>query len=150
MGGLTETATLFALKTGLDLVQAEQQARTQIAAAESAAQFQRQQAQQAQLIRERERRERLRRVLASQRAQFGAHGVGAGGSADAVLKGLTNDTKRGIRDGRNRLGLSLDAIDRQLEQQRRRNLLELSDIRRRSAFGVLQQGLGGFTSLLEP
>jgi len=118
MGGLPETAALFAIKTGIELVQAKQQARAQNAAAESAAQFQRQQAEQAQAIRERDRRERLRRVLASQRAQFGAQGIGGGGSADAVLTGLTNETERAIQDERERLGLSFEALDRDLAERR--------------------------------
>lgn len=150
MGGFTEAAALFALKTGIELVQAKQQARTQNAAAESAAQFQRQQAEQAQAIRERDRRERLRRVLASQRAQFGAQGIGGGGSAEAVLKGLTNDNERAIQDERERLGLSFAALDRDVAERRRLNLLEVSNTRRRLAFGTLERGIGGFTSLLEP
>lgn len=151
MGSLTPTIVMTALQTGSQLIQARSQARAQNAAAASAAQFQRQQVQQSQAIRERERRERLRRALASQRAEFGARGIGAGagGSADAVLKGLSKDTERAIRDDRGRLDLSLGAIDRQLELRRRRNLLELSDLRRRSAFGVLQRGAGTLMSLLD-
>lgn len=160
MGGFTPTIAMAALQTGLQLVQAKQQARAGNAAAASAAQFQRQQAEQAQAIRERDRRERLRRVLASQRARFGAHGIGGGigtgvgagggGSAEAVLTGLANDTERAIADERERLGLSFQALERDLAERRRRNLLELSNARRRLAFGALETGLGGFTSLLEP
>jgi len=152
MGGFTPTIAMAALQTGLQLVQASQQARTDNAAAASAAQFQRQQAEQAQAIRERDRRERLRRALASQRAQFGARGIGVGvggGSADAVLQGLANDTERAIADDRERLGLTFTALERDVEERRRRNLLELSTARRRLAFGALERGLGGFTSLLE-
>jgi len=154
MGAFTPTIAMTALQTGLQLVQAKQQARTDNAAAASAAQFQRQQAEQAQAIRERDRRERLRRALASQRARFGAQGIGGGigiggGSAEAVLTGLANDTERAIRDERERLGLSFQALERDLAERRRRNLLELSSARRRLAFGAVERGLGGFTSLLE-
>jgi len=155
MGAFTPAIAMTALQTGLQLVQAKQQARAGNAAAASAAQFQRQQAEQAQAIRERDRRERLRRALASQRARFGAQGIGGGigiggGSAEAVLQGLANDTERMIADERGQLGLSLAAIDRDLAERRRRNLLELSSARRRLAFGAVERGLGGFTSLLEP
>ncbi len=153
MAAFTPTIAMAALQTGLQLVQARQQARADNAAAASAAQFQRQQAEQAQAIRERDRRERLRRTLASQRAQFGAHGVGggigSGGSAEAVLQGLTNDTERAIADDRERLGLTFAALQHDVEERRRRNLLELSTARRRLAFRALERGLGGFTSLLE-
>lgn len=150
MGGFEPMIAMAALQTGMNMVQAKQQARAQNAAAEASAQFQMQQAQQQQAIRERDRRERLRQALASQRAQFGAQGLGGGGSADAVLKGLTDETERAIQDDRDLMSLSLEALNNRLEQQRRRNLLDLSDYRRRAAFGALQRGLGGFKSLLEP
>lgn len=149
MGGFESTIALAALQTGMNLVQAKQQARAQNAAAQASAQFQMQQAQQQQAIRERERRERLRQTLASQRAQFGAQGLGGGGSADAVLKGLADETERTIQDDRDLLSLSFEGLNSQLEQRRRRNLLDLSDYRRRTAFGALQRGLGGLTSLLD-
>jgi NAD(P)H-hydrate repair Nnr-like enzyme with NAD(P)H-hydrate dehydratase domain len=152
MGGFTEMAALTALQSGLGLVQAGRQARTQNAAAEAAAQYQIEQARRQQDVRERERRERLRRVLARQRAEFGANGVGAGagGSAEAVLDGFVNETERTIQDERDLLSMSVDALNRRTEERRRRNLLELADFRRRSAFGAVQRGLSGLTSLLEP
>ena len=150
MGGFTEMAALTALQSGLGLVQAGRQARTQNAAAKAAAQYQIEQARRQQDVRERERRERLRRVLARQRAEFGANGVGAGGSAEAVLDGFVNETERTIQDERDLLSMSVDTINRRTEERRRRNLLELADFRRRSAFGAVQRGLSGLTSLLEP
>jgi hypothetical protein len=149
MGGFTPTIAMAALQTGLQLAQANSQARAQNVANAAAAGLQMQQAQRQQAIRERERRERLRQALAGRRAQFAAQGLGGGGSADAVLEGLAAETERAIRDDRDLLSLSLASLNGQLEERRRRSLLELSDYRRRAAFGALQRGLGGHASLLE-
>jgi len=149
MGGLTSTAVLSVLQSGIGLVQARNQARAQNAAADAAAQSQVQLIQRSQEIGERERRERLRRVLASQRAQFGAQGIGGGGSADAVLQGFTKDTDRAIDDDRSLDALRIGSIDRALAERRRRNLLEASRAQTRVVFGQLGRTLGGL-SLLEP
>ncbi len=144
MGSFAATAAM----TVLQLAQAQQQARAQNAAAGAAAQSQIQQIRRTQEIRERERRERLRRALATQRAQFGSQGLGRGGSAEAVLKGLATDTDRAIQDNRSLNDLRIGDINRAFDLRRRRSLLDASDIRRRSAFGLLERGLNSF-SLLE-
>lgn len=149
MGGFTSTAVLGVLQSGLGLIQARNQARTQNAAADAAAQAQIQQIRRARQIRDRERRERLRRVLASQRAEFGARGIGRGGSADAVLKGFVKDVDRAIDDDRSLDALRIGSIDRALAERRRRNLLEASRAQTRVIFGRLGRNLGGL-SLLEP
>ena len=144
MGNFAATAAM----TVLQLAQARQQARVQNQAAEAAAQSQTLQIRRAQEIRERERRERLRRALATQRAQFGSQGLGRGGSAEAVLKGLATETDRAIQDDRSLNALRIGDINRAFDQRRRRNLLKASDPRRRLAFGLLERGLNSF-SLLE-
>ena len=148
MGGINPAMALFVVKTGIGLIQQRQQARAQNAAAAAAAQSQTQQIRRAQEIRERQRREQLRRALASQRASFGAQGIGRGGSADAVLKGLSDDTERRIGDQRSLNDLRIGNINFALEQRRRRNLLELSSTPNRAAFNLLGKGLETF-SLLE-
>ena len=137
-----------AVTTAFQLVQQRQQAKAQNAAARAQADSQTQQIQQAQKIRERQRRDQLRRVLAAQRAQFGARGLSRGGSADAVLKGLALDTERTIQDDRGLNDLRIADINRSLDLRRRRNLLELSSARRRSAFDLFGRGLKSI-SLLE-
>ena len=144
MGSFAATAAM----TVLQLAQAQKQARAQNHAAAAAAQSQTQQIRRAQEIRERERRERLRRALATQRAQFGFQGLGRGGSAEAVLKGLASKTDRAIQDDRGLNDLRIGDINRTFDQRRRRNLLDASDARRRTAFGLLERGLNGL-SLLE-
>ena len=148
MGGIDPATALFAVKTGIDLIKQRQQARAQNAAAGAVAQSQTQQIRRAQEIRERQRREQLRRVLASQRASFGAQGIGRGGSADAVLKGLSDETERRTQDERGLNDLRIGDINFGLQQRRRRNLLELSSARNRAAFNLLGKGLQSF-SLLE-
>lgn len=144
MGSFAATAAM----TVLQFAQARQQARAQNAAAEAAARSQTLQIRRAQEIRERERRERLRRALATQRAQFGSQGLGRGGSAEAVLKGLATDTDRAIQDDRSLNALRIGDINRVLNQRRRRSLLDASDPRRRLAFGLLERGFNSL-SLLE-
>lgn len=146
MGDFASAITI--LQTGIGLIQQRQQARVQNAAAAAAAQSQTQQIRRAQEIRERQRREQLRRALASQRASFGAQGIGRGGSADAVLKGLSEETEKRIGDERSLNDLRIGGINFTLEQRRRRNLLDLSSARNRAAFNLLGKGLQSF-SLLE-
>lgn len=148
MGGIDPLTALSVLQTGVGLIQQRQQVRAQNAGAEAAAQSQIQQIRRAQEIRERERRERLRRALATQRAQFGSQGLGRGGSAEAVLKGLATETDRANQDDRSLNVLRIGDINRTLNQRRRRSLLDASNFRRRTTFGLLERGLNGF-SLLE-
>ena len=116
MGGIDPATAMLVLQTGSSLIKQRQQVRAQNAGAEAAAQSQVQQIRRAQEIRERERRERLRRALATQRAQFGSQGLGRGGSAEAVLKGLATDTDRVIQDDRSLNALRIGDINRTLDQ----------------------------------
>lgn len=73
------------------------------------------------------RRDALKRAVARQRAQFGASGVSAnGGSSEAVLLGLFDESDE-QRAERERLdNLRLGALDQNLSNQNRINTLELS------------------------
>lgn len=69
----------------------------------------------------------LRRRLAEERARAGAGGVGgAGGSADAVLKGLEEESRalQAARDAETRS--RLDTLDSTFGERRQRNLLDFS------------------------
>jgi hypothetical protein len=138
---------MFVLKSGADMIASQRNARATNAAATAEAQSRTQQIQQTQMIGERRKREQLRLNLARQRARFGATGIGRGGSADAVLRGLTNETDRIIAEERSLNAFPINRINAGLRQTRR-NLLEASSARRRKAFLTLGQDLSGI-SLLE-
>lgn len=80
------------------------------------------------------RRAALRRVVASQRAKFGAQGLAPeGGSADAVLLGLFEESDA-ERARRNELDtLRTAAIDSDLAQQRSVNLLQSAQLAQRQS-----------------
>jgi hypothetical protein len=96
----------------------------------------------AQEIDARRRRERLKRALATQRARFGAQGVGIGGSSGAVLGGLI---KRSEDENRDAATLN----DLRLAGRRRQNLLEQSAAQKRLAFDLFRKGIGTGISLLK-
>ncbi|NQU61007.1 MAG: hypothetical protein HQ512_07740 [Rhodospirillales bacterium] len=143
-----DPVTMLVLQAGAGLVASKQQAKAQSAAANAARQSQIQAINQVQEIRERQRRERLRRGLATQRARFASQGLGRGGSADAVLKGLALESDRATEDERSLNALRIGDINNAFDQRRRKNLLEASNAKRRTAFDLLSKGLNSF-SLLE-
>ena len=136
MGGVLPTAAMSVLQMGLEAAQKN----GQMAAAEADAQYRTEQIRQAQRVEERQRRDRLRRALATQRSRFGAQGVGAGGSAQAVLAGLAAEADQENADTRALASSRINRTDDQLAWSRRRNLLEASRPANRMAFGLLQQG----------
>ena len=78
---------------------------------------------------EEQRRAALRRAVARQRAKFGLQGVGSsGGSSEAVLFGMVeeSDEERRHRERLDRLRET--AVGDQLQSKRRRNLLELTEM----------------------
>ncbi|MBC8337137.1 MAG: hypothetical protein H8E39_00460 [Alphaproteobacteria bacterium] len=152
MGGVDPATAMLVLSTGAEMIAAKRNANAANAAnaaASAEAQSRIQQIQQAQQIRDSQKRERLRKTLAQQRSRFGARGIGRGGSADAVLRGLTNETERNIADQRGLNALSINDIQGDLQQRRQQNLLEASTRQRRAAFSLMKKGLGHIP-LLEP
>jgi hypothetical protein len=78
---------------------------------------------------EQDRRDTLARKLARTRAGLGARGVGSGdGSAGALLAGLVSDADGEEQRSRAELRQQNQALDREVENTRRRNLLELSQL----------------------
>ena len=136
MGGVLPTAAMSVLQMGLE----SEQARNQTAAQEANARAQTEQIRQNQIIEERKRRDRLRRALATQRARFGAQGIGSGGSSQAVLAGLAAEAEQENADSRAQASSRISQINDQLAWSRRKNLLEASRPGNRMAFGLLQQG----------
>lgn len=85
------------------------------------------------------RRAALRRAVARQRAQFGSSGIasGTGGSADAVLLGLFDETEDELTR-RNQLdNLRNRALDLNLNQQRSVNVLQATQLSERQNLGRL-------------
>jgi hypothetical protein len=81
------------------------------------------------------RRDSLRRAVARQRASFGASGIGNnGGSAEAVLLGLfdESDEERAQREALD--GLRNSALDAGVSQQRSLNILQRTQLQGRQKF----------------
>lgn len=97
---------------------------------------------------ERERRAALRRSVARQRAAFGSSGVSTsgGGSSEAVLLGLFEESDAD-RQERERLdNLRLGAIDQNLDNQRRLNLIQRTQLQERQRISNFGSGLSSFAS----
>ncbi len=138
MGGMLPTAAMSALQFGMDM--AQQNASQAEAKADARAQTQ--QIQQQQEVQSRERRDQLRRALATQRARFGAQGIAAGGgSVEAALGGLEAEAARDEQEASSVGTMRINRIDDQLDWQKRRNLLDASSPRYRSAFSLMQRSL---------
>ena len=87
---------------------------------------------------ESDRQQRLRRTLFSQRAISGSRGVGdSGGSADAVLQGLTEASDLEGQKNKSSFDLTNESIDVNLDQQRRVNLLRKQQQRQNISLGYL-------------
>lgn len=94
--------------------------------------------QQQQALRERQRRDKLKKLVAAERARFGAMGLdSSSSSAGALIKGLRRKVEDEI------------AIERNQLLSNRRNLLEASHPRRQSGFQMLAQSTVPAISLLE-
>jgi hypothetical protein len=118
-------------------VQAESEAQT------SAVAQQLQQQAQAATVEERRRQEQLRRERAQRLARFGGQGLtSGGGSADAVLGGLTAEsTRQGAENiAQRRLAMSNSLLD--LADRNRLNLLRAAEARESAALGVAGQFAG--------
>lgn len=91
-------------------------------------------------------REALRRRLATQRARAGAAGVGRGGSARAVLRGLTEEVETARQASDQTAARQIAELRRRAGSARQRNLLNLVGGATRSSLGLLG---GSSRSLLD-
>ena len=131
MGALTSLAT-----TGLNLALAQQAASGQARDARQERDRRVQEIQARNREENRKRREELRRRLAAQRAHAGAAGVATrGGSSDAVLRGLVEETDRADRAASNSVRRQISELRRNASSARRSNLLDLADNVAGSVFG---------------
>jgi hypothetical protein len=140
MGALTSLAT-----TGLSLALAQQAASGQARDARQERDRRIQEIQARNREENRKRREELRRRLAAERARAGAAGVATrGGSSDAVLRGLVEETDRAERAGSNSLRNQISELRRNASSARRNSLLDLAG----NVAGSVLGGSGG-SSLLD-
>lgn len=80
---------------------------------------------------EEDRRAALKRAVARQRASFGAQGVSSGGSAQAVLLGLFDESEDELQSRERMDALRLSALDQGLSQNQSLNLLQAQQLRER-------------------
>jgi hypothetical protein len=131
MGAITSLAT-----TGLNLALAQQAASGQARDARQERDRRIQEVQARNREESRRRREELRRRLASERARAGAAGVATrGGSSEAVLRGLVEETGRADQAARDSLRQQIGELRRNASSARRNSLLDLADNVAGSVFG---------------
>lgn len=96
-----------------------------------------------------QRRDSLRRAVARQRAQFGASGVSpASGSGQAVLLGLFEESEEDLAERERIDNLRLSAIGQGLEQQRRANILERTQLQERKKLEGLGANISRFGKVI--
>lgn len=139
MGGFVPAAALSAVQMGITQAQQERQADAAHSAAKADAKTRIAQINAAEAADNRLRQDRLRRAQASQRANFGAQGLGTGGSAQAVLSGLSKEAALGAAEQRKLGNLRTSQIKDQLDWQRRRSLLDVADSKSNAALNILKQ-----------
>jgi hypothetical protein len=84
-----------------------------------------------------ERRRRLRAAVARERARAGGAGTLAGGTTDAVLRGLQEEAEAEARAQKRLSNLRIDGLREDTRSANRRNLLDTAD-------NVLGASLPGF------
>jgi len=93
-------------------------------------------------VEERRRKEQLRRNKAAQRARFGGLGLSSsGGSAAAVLRGLSTRSSLEGQDRDLLSGIELNGLRQDFDRRRRRNLLEVRKNAFNTGFSLLRQGI---------
>ena len=97
---------------------------------------------------ETERRAALRRAIAKQRARFGASGTGSnGGSAQAVLLGLFDESEEELAQRNSLDALRTRAIDQNFAGQQRINTLQLTQLKERDRLSNLSAKIGGLQDI---
>jgi len=130
----------------------KQQALQQQQTAESQALERERIALQAAQVKE-DRRAALKRAVARQRAQYGAGGISSGGSAQAVLLGMYDETEDELAQREALDRLRSKALDQSLEHRSSLNLLQQEQMRQKKALmgmslpvqritGAVDTGLG--------
>ncbi|MBL6945710.1 MAG: hypothetical protein ISR47_03635 [Rhodospirillales bacterium] len=140
MGGIDPISLAV---TAAGMAAARQKSKRAASTARQNAELQARQIRERQAMEARRAREALKKQTATQRARFGASGAGgSGGSGDALLKGLADETERGIDDMYKLNKTKLDGIYQNYANKRRQNLLEASRTRRNGLVTMLDQSTG--------
>jgi hypothetical protein len=137
MGAFTNLATL-----GLNFALAQQAARQESGDINRERDRQIREIQARNQEERRQQQEALRRRLAAQRARAGAAGVGGGGSAQAVLRGLTEEADAAQDASNDAAAARIADLRRRASRARERNLLDLAGDATRSTLGVFGGGVG--------
>ena len=145
MGALTSLATI-----GLNAALAQRRASNERSEIRADRNWQIAEIRAQDAERERERRETLRRALAAQRARSGAAGVGgSGGSAEAVLRGLTEESERERAARADASGRRIEQVRDSARRARERNLLDLTGELTRTGLGLFGSRRSTGRSLLD-
>ena len=97
---------------------------------------------------EEERKKALRRAVSRQRANFGAQGISSGGgSAQAVLLGLFEESDAEKQKREQLDALRLTSIDQELGQQKSLNVLQRTQLQEKQKINQLSTGESLFGAL---
>jgi hypothetical protein len=144
MGALSSLASI-----GLNLALAQQASQRQSRDVNAERNRQIQAIRQRDEEQQRQQEEALRRQLAAQRARAGAAGVSGGGSANAVLRGLTEEALATEQARAAQSNQRIADIRRSASSSRSRNLLNLVGGAGGSSLSVLGRSTGRRISLLD-
>lgn len=136
------TAAMTVANMGMDLMKNDRNAGLQRQAAAADLQARTQQVQRQLQYQEAQRRQDLDRAQATQRARFGAMGIGGGGgSSEALLDGLTTAFEKANAEDRELAQMQLDRLGQQAAYQERMNLLNASQNRFQWLMGAARKFL---------
>ena len=136
------TLAITAATTAMSMAQQKKSANANIRAAQQQNQRAVALERQRQAIAERQEKERLKQSLATQRASFGASGIsGSGGSSQAVLSGLQNQSNRNIADNAFFTDVRVQGLNSNFEEVKKRNLFDASAPLKRLAINEAQKRL---------
>jgi hypothetical protein len=144
MGALSSLASI-----GLNLALAQQASERQARDVNAERNRQIQAILQRDQQQQQQQQDALLRRLAAQRARAGAAGVSGGGSANAVLRGLTEEAAATEQARAAESGRRIADIQRSASSSRNRNLLDLVGGATGSSLSVLGQSTGRRISLLD-
>jgi len=137
------SAGIGAAQTALGAAQSQRRAESETEAQTAAATRQLQQQALAGEIEERRRQEQLKRERAQRLARFGGQGIAStGGSADAVLAGLSAESARRGAESASARGLAMSGSLLDLADRNRLNLLRAAEAREAAALGIAGQFVG--------
>ncbi len=129
LGSVANFAQPF-YQDSVDAKQQEQKNKLLLQQAQQSAALQKEQNRLASLQADTDRRAALKRAIAKQRANFGAQGIGsAGGSSEAVLLGLFDESEEERVQREQMDNLKTAALDQDVSRQKQLNLLQQAQLK---------------------